>query len=85
MIKIEKRVALIGIIVENQKSVAQLNDILHEYASAIVARLGVPYRERGVSIISIVIDAPQNDVSTLSGRLGRLDGVNVKTMYTKEK
>ena len=85
MIKIEKRVALIGIIVENQEIVAQLNDILHEYASDIVARLGVPYRERGVSIISIVIDAPQNDVSTLSGRLGRLSGVSVKTMYTKEK
>ncbi len=81
----EKRVALIGIIVENGESAAQINDILHEYATSVVARLGVPYRERGVNIISIVIDAPQNDISTLSGKLGRLEGVSVKTMYTKEK
>lgn len=81
----EKRVALIGIIVENGESAAQINNILHEYADNIVARLGVPYRERSVSIISIVIDAPQNDISTLSGKLGRLEGVNVKTMYTKQK
>ena len=81
----DKRVALIGIIVENSESAAQINDILHEYATSVVARLGVPYRERGVNIISIVIDAAQNDISTLSGRLGRLEGVSVKAMYTKEK
>lgn len=80
----EKRVALIGIIIEKSESAAQINSILHEYADSVVARLGVPYRERGVNIISIVIDAPQNDISALSGRLGRIDGVNVKTMYTKE-
>lgn len=81
----DKRVALIGIIVEKNESASAINDILHEYASHIVARLGLPYREREVSIISIVIDAPQNVISTLSGKLGRLDGVSVKTMYTKEK
>ena len=81
----EKRVALIGIIVENPDSTPQINDILHEYAKDIIARLGVPYRERGVCIISIVVDAPQDKISSLSGRLGRLDGVSVKTMYTKEK
>ena len=81
----EKRVALIGIIVENLDSTPQINDILHEYAKDIIARLGVPYRERDVCIISIVIDAPQDKISALSGRLGRIDGVSVKAMYTKEK
>ena len=80
----KKRVALIGIIVENPDSTAQINDILHEYAEDIIARLGVPHRERGVCIISIVVDAPQDKISSLSGKLGRIDGVNVKTMYTKE-
>ncbi len=81
----EKRVALIGIIIENPDSISRINDILHEYSNEIIARLGVPYRERDVCIISIVADAPQDKISTLSGKLGRLDGVNVKTMYTKEK
>ena len=81
----EKRIALVGIIVENMESTAELNNILHEYSDSIVARLGVPYRERGVSVISIVVDALQDTISSLSGKLGRLDGVSVKTMYTKEK
>ena len=81
----EKRVALIGIIVEDSDSTTQINDILHEYAKDIIARLGVPYRERGVCIISIVIDASQDKISSLAGKLGRIDGVSVKTMYTKEK
>lgn len=79
----EKRVALIGIIVEDTESTAALNDILHEYGGDVVARMGVPYRERGVCIISIVVDAPADRISSLSGRLGRLRGVSVKTMYTK--
>lgn len=81
----EKRIALVGIVVENPDSTQKLNDILHEYSSDIIARLGVPYRERGVAVISIVIDAPQNTISSLSGKVGRLDGVSVKTLYTKEK
>lgn len=79
----EKRVALIGIIVEDTESTASLNDILHEYGGDVVARMGVPYRERGVCIISVVVDAPADRISSLSGRLGRLCGVSVKTMYTK--
>lgn len=81
----EKRIALVGIIVENTESTEELNNILHEYSDRIVARLGVPYRERGVSVISIVVDALQDTISSLSGKLGRLDGVSVTTMYTKEK
>ncbi len=81
----EKRVALIGIIVEKAESTEKLNNILHEFADTIIARLGVPHRERNICIISIVVDAPQDVISTLSGKLGRLDGVSVKTMYTKEK
>lgn len=80
-----KRVALIGIIVENPDSTPHINNILHECAENIVARLGVPHRDRNVCIISVVIDAPQDVISSVSGKLGRLDGVSVKTMYTKEQ
>lgn len=81
----ETRVALIGIIVENPDSVEQLNSLLHEYSSYIIGRMGVPYREKGISIISIVLDAPMNKISSLSGKLGMLDGVNTKTIYSKQK
>ena len=78
----ESRVAVIGIIVENPDSVQALNDILHEYGSYIVGRLGIPYREKGIHIISIAIDAPQDVISTLSGRIGRLQGISAKTAYS---
>lgn len=81
----EKRIALLGIIVENPEQSQQVNELLHTYGSYIVGRLGVPYRERGLSIISIIIDAPSNAISALSGKLGRIAGVQVKTMYTKEQ
>ena len=79
----ESRVALIGIIVENTDSVTRLNDLLHEYGRYIIGRLGIPYRERGVAIISIVLDAPNDVIAALSGKLGRLNGVQCKAMYTK--
>jgi len=79
----ENRIALIGIIVENKNSVEKLNKILHEYGDFIVGRMGIPYRDRGISIISIVVDAPANIISALSGKLGMLPGVNTKTMYSK--
>ncbi|MBR4869296.1 MAG: iron-only hydrogenase system regulator [Oscillospiraceae bacterium] len=78
----ESRVAVIGIIVENPDSVQALNDILHEYGSYIVGRMGIPYREKGIHIISIAIDAPQDVISTLSGRIGRLQGISAKTAYS---
>ena len=79
----ETRVALIGIIVEDESSVASLNDLLHQYAPYIIGRMGVPYRERSVCIISVAVDAPADRISSLAGKLGRLRGVSVKTMYTK--
>ena len=78
----ETRVALIGIIVEDESSVASLNDLLHQYAPYIIGRMGVPYRPRGVNIISVALDAPQDAIAALSGKLGRLEGVSAKTQYS---
>lgn len=80
----ETRIALIGIIVENQKSVEQLNQLLHSCGSYIIGRMGIPYSQRGVSIISVAIDAPQDVINTLSGKIGRLDGISAKTLYYRE-
>ena len=79
----EKRVALMGIIVEDKEMVEQLNKILHEYSSYIIGRMGIPYREKNISIISLVIDAPQTKISELSGKIGRLSGVTAKAAYAK--
>ncbi len=79
----DTRVALIGIVVENIESVEQLNNVLHQYSNYIIGRMGIPYREREVSIISVAIDAPANVISALSGKLGMLDGISTKTIYSK--
>lgn len=79
----ETRVALIGIIVENPDAVERLNQLLHENSRYIIGRMGIPYRERQVSIISVVVDAPSDVISALSGRLGMLPGVSTKTVYSK--
>ena len=68
----EKRVALIGIVVEDMNNVESLNHILHEYGDYIIGRMGIPYRSRGISIISVAVDAPMNIISTISGKLGML-------------
>jgi len=78
----DTRVALIGIIVEDENSVRQLNAILHEYGKYIFGRMGIPYRSRGISVISVAIDAPQDIINTLSGKLGRLNGISTKTAYS---
>lgn len=78
----ETRVAVIGIIVENKDSIEALNSLLHEYGQYIVGRMGIPYRERNINIISIAIDAPQDIISTLTGRIGKLKGIGVKTAYS---
>ena len=80
----ETRVALIGIIVENSESSAQLNALLHDAGQYIIGRMGVPYRERGVNIISVAMDAPAAVISALSGKIGRLEGVTAKTVYAPE-
>ncbi len=77
----EKRIALIGIIVEDGESVERINDILHEYSQYVVGRMGVPYRERNVSVISVILDAENNIISAISGKLGMIDGVSTKTIY----
>lgn len=78
----ETRVALIGIIVTQESSVAALNELLHQYGRYIIGRMGLPYREKGVNIISVVLDAPQDAISALSGKIGQLEGVSAKTQYS---
>ena len=78
---VETRVAVIAIIVRDGTQVAALNDLLHQYGPYIVGRMGVPYREKGVNIISVAMDAPGGVISALSGKLGRLEGVPAKTVY----
>ena len=78
----ETRVAVIGIIVEDESSADRLNDVLHEYGPYIVGRMGIPYRAKGINIISIAVDAPQDEINALAGKVGRLDGVWAKTVYS---
>lgn len=77
----ETRVAIISMIIENDNSVAEVNRLLHDYSEYIRGRMGVPCRERGLNIISVVVDAPQDCVSALAGKLGRLSGVKSKAVY----
>ena len=79
----EKRVAVISIIVEEPDRVNQINEILHSASDYIIGRMGIPYREKDINIISIVIDAPVNVINDVSGKLGRLSGVTAKTAYSK--
>ena len=79
----ETRVALLGIIVENPNSVEKLNAILHNYGQYIVGRMGIPYHKRNVNIISVVIDASADVVSSVSGKIGMLEGVTAKAVYSK--
>ena len=79
----ESRVAVISIIVTEAEQVDKLNELLHEYARYIIGRMGIPYKEKGISIISIAIDAPMDEINSLTGALGRLDGINAKVTYAK--
>ena len=79
----ETRLALIGIVVENNESVKRLNDVLHEYGEYIVGRMGIPYRKRSVSVISVVVDAPGDIISALAGKLGMIQEKKKKTVYSK--
>ena len=78
------RIAVIGIIVEESDSVKELNQILHEYGEYIIGRMGIPYRQRGVNIISVAMDAPADVISALSGKIGKLPGITAKTVYAPE-
>lgn len=79
----ETRVAVISIIVNNPASVQTMNEILHQYSEYIIGRMGIPYRVKGISIVCIAVDAPQEIISALSGKIGRLDGVTSKSAYSR--
>ncbi len=81
----ETRVAVMSIIVEDRNSVQPLNEILHEYGNFIIGRMGIPYKERKINIISIAIDAPQDTISAMAGRIGNLKGIAVKTALSSMK
>ena len=78
----ETRVAVISISIENQESVQPMNEILHQYGDYIIGRMGIPYRAKGINIISIAIDAPQDVISAMSGKIGKLKGVSSKAAYS---
>ena len=78
----QTRVAVIGIIVHSGESVEKINAILHDYAPYILGRMGIPYREKAINIISLAVDAPQDVISTLTGKIGRLPGISTKTAYS---
>jgi putative iron-only hydrogenase system regulator len=80
----EKRLALVGIIIENETAVEKVNSLLHEFGSYIVGRMGLPYREREVSVISVVIDAPTPVINSLTGKLGMQNGVSAKALYSSK-
>ena len=77
----ENKIALIGIVVENAESVMKLNTLLHEYSAYVIGRMGLPYHKREISIISVALDAPQDVINALSGKLGKLEGVSTKTVF----
>jgi len=79
----ETRIALIGIVVTTRDSIEQLNHLLSEYSSYIIGRMGIPYREKDISVISVAMDAPGDVISALSGKIGMLPGLNSKTIYAK--
>lgn len=79
----ETRIAVIGIIVEDKAAVGEVNRLLHEYGEFIIGRMGLPYEKKGVNIISVVVDAPMDKISALSGKLGKLPGISAKSLYSK--
>lgn len=79
----ETRVALIGIIIENRTSVSRMNDILHEYREFVIGRMGLPYEKKNISVISVAVDAPEDIINKISGKIGMLDGISTKTIYSK--
>lgn len=80
----ENRIALIGIIVEKKESIEQMNNILSQFNRYIIGRMGIPYKTKDISIISVVMDAPNDKISALSGKLGMLEGITTKTIYSKK-
>jgi putative iron-only hydrogenase system regulator len=80
---VDKRIGIVGIVIEDLSCAERVNTVLHEYAGLIVGRMGIPYRERGVSVISLIVDGSNDEISALTGKLGRVAGASVKSMITK--
>ncbi|WML36381.1 TM1266 family iron-only hydrogenase system putative regulator [Clostridium sp. OS1-26] len=80
----EKRIGVVGIVIENLESASKVNDILHYHSEIIVGRLGIPYREKNLSVISLIVDGTSDEISAMTGKLGKIDGVNVKSAITKK-
>lgn len=80
----DKRIAVVGIIVENLEMANEVNKILHTYSHIIVGRMGIPYRERGISVISIIVDGTSDELSAMTGKLGKISGVSVKSAMSKK-
>lgn len=79
----ETRIAAVSVIVEDQESVGALNSILHDYSPYVIGRMGIPYREKGISVICLALDAPTDTVNALTGKLGRLNGVTARAIYSR--
>lgn len=79
----ETRVAVVAMMIENEGAAEEINGLLHAYSAFVIGRMGVPYREKGINVITVVLDAPSDAVSALSGKLGRLRGVTTKVLYAK--
>ena len=80
----DTKIALVGIIVEETDAVEKVNQLLHDYREYIVGRMGLPYKEKGVNIISVVLDAPENQISSIAGKLGMVKGISVKSIQAKK-
>lgn len=79
----DKRIGVVGVVIEDLTHIAEVNDVLHQYGSIIVGRMGVPYRERGVNVISIIVDGTTDEIGALTGKLGKINGINVKSALSK--
>ena len=80
----DNRIGVIGIVVEDLSQIAEVNDILHQYSSIIIGRMGIPYKERGVNVISIIVDGTTDEIGALSGKLGKIQGLSVKSALSKK-
>lgn len=80
----EKRIGVVGIVVESLENASKVNDILHAFSTIIIGRMGVPYKERGISVISLIVDGTSDEISSMTGKLGKIDGVTVKSAMTKK-
>ena len=80
----ETRIGFVGIVIENMESVDRVNSALHDYSEIIIGRMGVPYRQKGISVIALIVDGLADDISAMTGKLGKISGVSVKTSFAKQ-